>query len=98
MGKDEVYAVAQRRLRRALQVTQTTIPNQIKKEVNTPTLRWAFQILEGVEILTIKTLDGIQAIVTDLNDLKKRILSHFGAAVQKIYELENQPARAGSDP
>jgi transposase len=43
-----IYTVAQRRLRKWLMDNKKTIPNQIKKPVTRPTLRWAFMCLEGI--------------------------------------------------
>jgi len=37
-----VYNLAQRQLRLALALAQDTIPNQLGKPTNSPTLRWVF--------------------------------------------------------
>lgn len=89
-----VYAIAQRRLRRALEEREETLPNQIKKESTKPTLRWIFQLMEGVEILEIRLQDTVRMVITGINDFRRRILSYFGLAVQKIYGLEDATARA----
>jgi transposase len=89
-----VYAIAQRRLRRALEERNETLPNQIKKESKKPTLRWIFQLMEGIEIVEISLQDTIQIIITGINDFRKRILSYFGLAVRKIYGLEDTTALA----
>jgi transposase len=43
-----VYSVAQRRLRAQLAVRQETVPNQIAHPTPSPTLRWVFQLLQGI--------------------------------------------------
>ncbi len=43
-----VYTTAQRRLRKALAQADETIPNQIKQPSKRPTMKWIFQILEGI--------------------------------------------------
>src|SRR5207244_1003575 len=43
-----VYSVAQRRLRAQLVTHQETVPNQIHQPTTSPTLRWVFQLLEGI--------------------------------------------------
>ena len=43
-----VYSVAQRRLRKQLAKHHETVPNQINQPTTSPTLRWVFQLLEGI--------------------------------------------------
>ena len=52
-----VYSVAQRRLRQELARQNETIPNQINQPTNRPTLRWVFQVLEGIERVRVQ-VDG----------------------------------------
>ncbi len=82
-----VYSIAQRNLRLYLQRTKETIPNQIKKEISTPTLRWIFQILEGVELVKVQINDAMTVVISGLTPLRMRILSCFPPSVQKIYGL-----------
>src|SRR5712691_4165788 len=49
-----VYSVAQRRLRQAFARQNETIPNQINQPTNRPTLRWVFQVLEGIERVSVR--------------------------------------------
>jgi transposase len=78
-----VYAIAQRRLRRVLKEVQQTLPNQIRKETSTPTLRWIFQLLDGIERIQIVINETVHEVVSGLTALKRRILNYFGAAVKK---------------
>ncbi len=82
-----VYSIAQRNLRLYLQRTKETLPNQIKKEVSTPTLRWIFQLLEGIEFVRVQINDAIKVVISGLTPLRMRILSCFPPSVQKIYGL-----------
>ena len=52
-----VYTIAQRYLRQRLEKARTSIPNQLGKPTCTPTMRWIFQLFEGVHLLVHKTLD-----------------------------------------
>lgn len=82
-----VYSIAQRKLRQMLEANDETIPNQINQPTKTPTLRWVFQLLEGVDIIRI-TIDGrVKKIISGLNAVSKKILSFFGETVCSIYEL-----------
>ena len=42
-----VYNFAQLRARQALQETNETLPNQVGKPINNPTLKWIFQNYGG---------------------------------------------------
>ena len=46
-----VYNLAQYKIREKLRETNQTLPNQLKKEVQNPTMRWIFQIMEGIDIV-----------------------------------------------
>jgi transposase len=82
-----VYSVAQRRLRRELARQNETIPNQINQPTSRPTLRWVFQVLDGIERVRV-TVDGqVRDLITGLNEVKIKILHLFGEQVCHIYQL-----------
>lgn len=87
-----VYAIAQRRLHKALKELKETLPNQIRKETPKPTLRWIFQLLDGIEIVKMCIDKTTHIVVSGLTTLKQKILSYFGSSVRKIYGLDIQPA------
>ena len=82
-----VYAVAQRRLRQELARQNETIPNQINHPTNRPTLRWVFQVLEGIERVRRQVAEQVQELITGLNAVKIKILRLFGAQVCHVYQL-----------
>lgn len=82
-----IYSIAQRNLRQHLQKMAETLPNQIKKEVSTPTLRWIFQLMEGIELVRVQINDAITVTISGLTTLRMRILSCFSPSVQKIYGI-----------
>jgi transposase len=82
-----VYSVAQRRLRQELVRQNETIPNQINHPTNRPTLRWVFQVLEGIERVRVKVEGQVQELITGLNEVKIKILRLFGAQVCHVYQL-----------
>lgn len=83
-----IYSFAEFKLRERLQETGLTIPNQLKKPTQRPTMRWVFDIFRGV-VRTIVT-DGGRTLTesTNLNDVQKLILHLLGADCEKYY-LEN---------
>jgi transposase len=54
-----VYRLAEHRLRRRLAQTGESIPNQLNKPTARPTMRWVFQLFEGIELLIIRSATGI---------------------------------------
>lgn len=91
-----VYAVAQRRLHKVLKSLQETLPNQIRKETSKPTLRWIFQLLDGIELVKIYVEKTTHVVVSGLTVLKQRVLSYFGGTVMKIYGLVPESALTDS--
>jgi transposase len=82
-----VYSVAQRRLRQELARQNETIPNQINQPTSRPTLRWVFQVLEGIERVRVMVDGKVQELITGLNEVKIKILRFFGERVCQIYQL-----------
>lgn len=78
-----VYNLGQRQLRQALQQTDQTLPNQLGKATQRPTLRWLFQCFMAVHYVV---LNGIQQIA-NLTDDRRRILQFFGPTCRQYYLL-----------
>lgn len=84
-----VYSIAQRQLRLALKEAEETIPNQINQKKQNPTLRWIFQIFEGVDVLYRKFNNQTEIMILNLDDLRRKILALLGFQYQKIYLSAN---------
>jgi transposase len=82
-----VYSVAQRRLRRELARQHETIPNQINQPTSRPTLRWVFQVLDGIERVRVTVGGQVRDLITGLNEVKIQILHLFGEQVCHVYQL-----------
>jgi transposase len=78
-----VYNLAQRQLRMALALNQETIPNQLGKPTNSPTLRWVFQCFMAVHLVSFQGLTQ----VVNLSPARLHILSFFSLACQRYYLL-----------
>jgi transposase len=48
-----IYALAEQQLRQRLCSENETIPNQLKKPTQNPTMRWVFQLFEGIDLLLV---------------------------------------------
>ena len=66
-----VYSVAQRRMRNRLETQGETLPNQIGQPTATPTLRWVFQLLDGIHRVTVYAHGQIKTFI----DMKKKLLN-----------------------
>ena len=85
-----VYNVAQYKLRLVLKEQNEILPNQLEKEVKNPTMRWIFQIMEGIGI--VRFYDGagkklMKEVITNLNDLRKKIIRLQGDVACRMYGL-----------
>jgi transposase len=78
-----VYTLAQRQLRSCLVATNETIPNQLGKPTQSPTLRWVFQCFQAVHLVLVSDTK----IISNLTQQRKFILQFLGAACQKYYLL-----------
>jgi len=85
-----VYNVAQYKLRSALERQNETVPNQLGKEIKTPTMRWIFQIMEGIGIVRFyegKVKKLVKEVIANLSDLRKKIISLLGKVTGEMYGL-----------
>jgi transposase len=83
-----VYSLGQRQLRKALSEATQTIPNQLGKPTETPTLRWVFQCFMAVHLVVIS---GVKQIA-NLTPERRHILNFFGDRCCGYYLLH------GPDP
>jgi transposase len=82
-----VYRLAEHLLRRQLAQTSQTVPNQIKKPTERPTMRWIFQCFEGIDLLHIRLQSRWQAQILGLQPLHQRILRLLGPPFCQFYFL-----------
>ena len=80
-----VYRVAEHLLRSQLAATEQTVPNQVNKPTDRPTMRWIFQCFEGIDLLHIRAGVREQMLVLGLQPLHRKILLLLGPAFYKIY-------------
>lgn len=81
-----IYSLAERKLRQALKEMNATIPDQLRKPTQSPTIRWVFQLLEGLDILVEKQNNIIVLRqLLNLRPVQEQIISLLGPQVQKCY-------------
>ena len=82
-----VYSVAQRRLRAQLIPPPETVPNQINQPTASPTLRWVFQLLEGIPRVRVTVQGQAYDLIEGLNEVQGKILRLFGNEVCSLYQI-----------
>ena len=84
-----IYTLAERQLRQMLAQKQETLPDQKGKPTQTPTLRWIFQVFEGIDILSVWAGDQrILRQVLNLRPVHQQVLQLFGPQIRKCYLME----------
>ena len=89
-----VYNVAQYRLRESLKAAQETLPNQKGKAIDNPTLRWIFQLMEGINIVRFVSASGEpeRTVITNIDAIRSKIIQLFGQTAREMYGLNEKAA------
>jgi len=80
-----VYRLAERLLRSQLAATEQTIPNQVNKPTDRPTMRWIFQCFEGIDLLHIRIGSRLQTQLLGLQALHRQVLRLLGPPYSHFY-------------
>jgi len=78
-----VYSLGQLQLRQALEITNSTLPNQKGKPTTRPTLRWILQCFHSVHLVFV---NGIKSSI-QLTDKQNLILQFLGSSSRQYYFL-----------
>ncbi len=86
-----VYRLAEHRLREQLAATGQTVPNQLSKPTDRPTMRWIFQCFEGISLVTFSpsSMGAPQQDIAGLEPVHERVLALLGPAYEKCYTPED---------
>lgn len=83
-----VYSYAQYFIRQQLKKHNDTVPNQVKKSISNPTMKWIYKMFNNISIiLTLEDNNWVYNMV-DLNQIQKKIINYFGEVACKIYDIE----------
>jgi transposase len=80
-----VYRLAEQLLRTQLMTTEQTVPNQVNKPTNRPTMRWIFQCFEGIDLLYIHIGSRWHMRILGLQPLHRHVLRLLGPLYCQIY-------------
>ena len=80
-----VYRLAEQLLRSQLAATEQTVPNQVNKPTDRPTMRWIFHCFEGIDLLHIRIGSRLQTQVLGLQALHRQVLRLLGPPYSHFY-------------
>ena len=80
-----VYSVAEWKLREKLKETGESIPNQVKKQTQKPTLKWVFMMMRGITEVEVKTKSKTKIQVANLDEIKGKLIRLMGKSCEKYY-------------
>lgn len=83
-----IYSFAEWKLRKELKKTGQTVPNQLNKPTQRPTMRWVFEIFMGVIASVVMDGETIIKTVIHLSDPQTTILELLGSECKKYYVME----------
>lgn len=83
-----IYSFAEWKLRQELKEKEQTIPNQINKPTQRPTMRWVFEIFMGVIVSAVTDGGTIIKTIVHLSDPQITILELLGSECKKYYGME----------
>jgi transposase len=80
-----IYSFAEWRLREKLKETGQTVPNQLNKPTQRPTMRWVFEIFMGVIQSVVVESGKIIKVCVNLSDPQITILKLLGRECENYY-------------
>ena len=83
-----IYSIAVWLIRKRMQDTDETVPNQLRKQNQRPTFRWIAFLFMGVAEVTIWLNGEMRISIANLNDNLVKIIRLLGSGCEKYYALE----------
>jgi len=82
-----VYSFAEWKLREMLRETGQTVPNQLNKPTQRPTMRWIFTLFMGVVKVVVKEGGKVLSEGTKLDEVQAKIIHLLGQECENYYGL-----------
>jgi transposase len=80
-----IYSVAEWKLREKLKEIGETVPNQVKKQIQNPTLKWVFMLMRGITEVKIEMDSQVIINIANLDEVKDKIIRLMGKNCEKYY-------------
>lgn len=84
-----IYNLGQYQVRRVLEKNNESVPNQKKKATQNPTLRWIFELMQGISRVVIILGDKEKKVISKLTDVQNKIVSLLGEGFRQIYGIQS---------
>ncbi len=81
-----IYMLTQRLIREKLKNRNRTLPNQLGKPTQRPTLRWIFQVFEGVHVIYHRMDKQLRTVVANVKSFHREVLNLLGGVFVTIYD------------
>ena len=78
-----VYAALEYKTRKKLKENNVTFTNQLKKQIQNPTMRWVFFCFKGIDSLYIRGKTG--SMILNLTEEQEKIIKLLGRHFENIY-------------
>lgn len=86
-----VFRLAEHRMRQRLAETRETVPDQLQKPTQRPTMRWLFQCFEGISLVLIWQEERLlDHHITGVTDMHCQVLRLLGPLYEQIYNLTKE--------
>ena len=63
--------------------------NNSNQPTSRPTLRWVFQLLDGMHRVQVTVQDQVHTRIVGLNEVRIKILRLFGERVCQVYQISS---------
>lgn len=83
-----IYSYAEWKLRRRLKEVGQSVPNQLKKPTQKPTMRWIFQLFMRVTLIIVAEGQHVIKRQINLSETQNLVLNLLGQDCKKYYGLE----------
>jgi transposase len=80
-----IYSVAEWKLRKKLKETGETIPDQLKKKTQKPTLKWVFMLMREITEVKIEVDSKVIIEIANMSEVKHKIIRLMGKNCEKYY-------------
>ena len=80
-----IYSVAEWKLREKLKITGETIPDQLKKQTQKPTLKWVFMLMREITEVKIEVDSKVVTKIANMDEVKEKIIRLMGKNCEKYY-------------
>jgi transposase len=81
-----IYMLTQRLVREKLKEQKQKLPNQLGKPTDRPTIRWIFQVFEGVHVIYHRIGGELRTVVANIKKFHQEVLNLLGGVFATIYK------------